>query len=93
MGKGGEAGSEPGGVGWVSFRHRTARPTLAIQDGPRGTTYLVDAPVGGDPHAHIHNVLFNMVVTADGRVGSLDTKGLNSKVQEFGAYAQACLGN
>jgi hypothetical protein len=27
-------GSDPGAVGWISFRHHIARPTLPIQDGP-----------------------------------------------------------
>ena len=90
-GHGGEDGADPGAVGWVSFRHHTARPTLAVQDGPGGATYLADAPVGGDPHAHIHNALFNMVVTEDGRIGSLDTQRLQSRVLEFGSYAQARL--
>ena len=90
-GHGGEEGAEPGAVGWVSFRHHNARPTLQVQDGPTGTTYLADVPVPGDPHAHIHNGFFNLVVTADGRVGSLDTKRLNDRVHEFGAYFQAVL--
>ena len=90
-GSGGEDGADPGAVGWVSFRHHTARPTLAVQDGPDGATYLADAPVGGDPQAHVHNALFNMVATDDGRVGSLDTQRLHSRVHEFGAYGQAWL--
>ncbi len=91
-GAGGQDGAEPGAVGWVSFRHHTARPTLPIQDGKNGPTYLADAPVAGDPHAHIHHFLMNMVVTGDGRVGSLDTRALTeSRVKEFGAYFQALL--
>jgi hypothetical protein len=90
-GAGGEEGAEPGAVGWVSFRHHNARPTLQVQDGPTGVTYLADVPMAGDPHAHIHNGFFNLVVTADGRVGSLDTKRLNDRVHEFGAYFQAQL--
>jgi len=91
-GAGGEAGADPGAVGWVTFRHHTARPTLHIQDGRGGETYLVDAPVAGDPHLHLHNFLMNLVVTADGRVGSLDTRALtDARVKEFGAYFQAVL--
>ena len=71
-GHGGEDGGDPGAVGWISFRHSTARPTLQLQDGAAGQTYLYDAPVAGDPHMHIHHFLMNLVVTADGRVGSLD---------------------
>ena len=90
-GAGGEEGADPGAVGWVSFRHHNARPTHQVQDGPSGITYLADMPVAGDPHAHIHNGFFNLVVTEDGRVGSLDTKRLNDRVHEFGAYFQAHL--
>jgi post-segregation antitoxin (ccd killing protein) len=90
-GKGGEDGAEPGAVGWVSFRHHTARPTLPVQDGPDGATYLAEAPVGGDPHAHVHNALFNVVATEDGHIGSLDTQRLHARVHEFGAYGQARL--
>ena len=91
-GAGGEDGADPGAVGWISFRHHTARPTLAMQDGSGGQTYLFDAPVAGDPHMHIHNFLMNLVVTAEGRVGSLDTRALtDARVKEFGAYFQAVL--
>lgn len=75
----------------MSFRHHTARPTVPVQDGPGGATYLADAPIGGDPHAHVHNALFNVVVTEDGRIGSLDTQRLHARVHEFGAYGQAVL--
>jgi hypothetical protein len=90
-GKGGEDGAEPGAVGWVSFRHHTARPTLPVQDGADGATYLALSPIGGDPHAHIHNALFNLVVTEEGRIGSLDTQRLHSRVHEFGGFFQARL--
>jgi hypothetical protein len=91
-GAGGEDGADPGAVGWMSFRHHTARPTLHIQDGQNGGTYLYDAPVAGDPHMHIHNFLMNVVATAEGRIGSLDMRALtDSRVKEFGAYFQAVL--
>ena len=90
-GAGGEDGADPGAVGWVSFRHHVARPTLPVQDGPGGATFLADATVDGDPHAHIHNALFNMVATDSGRIGSLDTQRLHARVHEFGAYFQARL--
>ena len=91
-GQGGALGADPGAVGWVSFRHHTARPTVSVRDGRDGATYLAAvATMDGDPHAHIHNALFNAVVTEDGRVGSLDTQRLHSRVHEFGAYFQARL--
>lgn len=91
-GRGGADGADAGAVGWITFRHHTARPTLLVQDGPRGQTYLYEAPVAGDPHMHVHNFLMNIVVTAEGRIGSLDTKALtDARVKEFGAYFQAVL--
>jgi hypothetical protein len=73
-GQGGEDGADPGAVGWISFRHHTARPALHVQDGAWGQTDLFDAPTAGNPHAQIPNFLLNMVVTDDGRVGSLETR-------------------
>lgn len=91
LGAGGKDGAEPGAVAWAAFRHHNARPTQHIQDGNTGVTYLADIPVPGDPHEHTHYALFNAVVTDSGRVGSLDTKRLHSRVHEFGAYYQALL--
>ncbi|WP_034998993.1 MobF family relaxase [Beijerinckia mobilis] len=91
-GKGGEEGVDPGDVGWVSFRHHVARPTVELQDGKSGATYLVEAKTAGDPQAHIHNFFMNMVVTADGRVGSLNTKELTSDlIHELGGFFQGRL--
>ena len=90
-GAGGKDGADPGAVAWVTFRHHVARPTLHVEDGPTGVTYLADIPMPGDPHAHTHNVLFNAVATKGGRIGSLDTKELQGRVHEFGAFFQAFL--
>ncbi|MBG0808104.1 relaxase domain-containing protein [Methylosinus sp. H3A] len=90
-GRAGKSGADPGAVGWVSFKHYIARPTLPVQDGREGATYLLEAPIAGDPHDHIHNALFNLVVTGEGHIGSLDTQRLHARVHEFGAFAQAVL--
>jgi hypothetical protein len=90
-GAGGKDGADPGEVGWVSFRHHTSRPTLQVKDGVTGVTYLAEVPMSGDPHAHIHHAMFNMVATEGGRVGSLDTRRLQDRVHEFGAYFQGRL--
>jgi hypothetical protein len=90
-GKGGMDGADPGSVGWVSFFHHTARPTLHIEDAATGATYLAEVKIPGDPHDHIHNALFNIVKTDEGRAGSLDTQRLHDRVHEFGAYFQAHL--
>jgi TrwC relaxase len=51
-GRGGQDGADPGAVGWTAFRHYLARPTLHVQDGPNGPTYLADIPIPADPHSH-----------------------------------------
>jgi len=91
-GHAGEKGSERGEIGWVTFAHDAARPTLAVQNGADGATYLMDAPIAGDPHYHLHNFIPNLVVTDDGRIGSIDSKALSAhKVHEYGAFFQARL--
>src|SRR3984885_700376 len=91
-GHAGEKGAEAGEIGWVTFAHDAARPTVAVQNGPNGATYLLDAPIAGDPHYHLHNFIPNLVVTDDGRVGSIDSKALTThKVPEYGAFFQARL--
>ena len=92
-GAGGQDGAEPGQVGWVSFMHFQARPTLALQDGPDGQTYVMDVAVPGDPQVHVHNPMFNLVVTEGGHVGSLDTAEMQGRVKEFGATFQGFLAN
>jgi len=92
-GKGGRCGADPGDTAWISYAHQEARPTVPIKDGRHGETTTHEAPVPGDPQYHVHNTLWNLVVTEDGRVGSLDTKRLRSRVHEFGAYGQARLAN
>ena len=63
-----------------------------LQDGADGATHLLDAPIAGDPHYHLHNFIPNLVVTDDGRVGSIDSKALTThKVPEYGAFFQARL--
>ena len=52
----------------------------------------MDAPIAGDPHYHLHNFIPNLVVTDDGRIGSIDSKVLTAhKVHEYGAIFQARL--
>ena len=78
-------------LGQLSSSHR---PTDATGSGwtLHGATYLAQSPIGGDPHDHIHNALFNIVVTDEGRIGSLDTRALTAtRVHEFGAFFQARL--
>jgi hypothetical protein len=93
-GRGGQFGAEPGHVGWIAFDHYASRPTLEIaRMAPDGTpeTELLTLKVAGDPNLHTHVAVPNVVLTDNGRVGSLDLQQLNGRVHEFGAYYQANL--
>ncbi len=96
-GKGGRLGSLPGGIGWVSFDHYTARPTVEIPhteaDGTKTTLIQTvrNAKVAGDMQLHTHVSTPNVVVCEDGSVGSLDMLALHDRVHEVGAYYQAHL--
>ena len=94
MGQGGRNGAEPGAIGWISFDHYAARPTLEIaRSRPDGTveTELVTVKVAGDPQLHTHVAVPNAVLTPSGRLGSLDTMRMHHKIHEWGAIYQAHL--
>src|SRR3954463_2879715 len=96
-GKAGSKGSVPGKLGWVSFDHYTARPTVEIPhteaDGTKTTLIQTVAnPKGaGDPQLHTHVTTPNVVVCEDGSVGGMDMLALHDRVHEVGAYYQAHL--
>lgn len=91
-GDGKTARVEEGEVAYISYRHHTARPTMAIQDGPEGATAFLEVPIAGDPQWHIHYMMFNAVATKDGHLGSLDTQRITRTASFlFGAYFQALL--
>jgi hypothetical protein len=95
----GKDGSEPGSIGWVSFDHYTARPTVEIIKSDRsGQEYTELHPfkagtgrVAGDMQLHTHTAVFNAVLTESGRMGSLDLAQLDGRVKEWGALYQAYL--
>jgi hypothetical protein len=98
-GDGGKDGWEAGSIGWVSFDHYTARPTVAVVKTDReGNDYTelhtFKSPGGriaGDMQLHTHTAVFNAVLTETGRVGGLWTDQLDGKVKEWGALYQAYL--
>ena len=93
-GQGGRDGRELGAIGWISFDHYAARPTLEItRTKPDGTveTELVTVKVAGDPQLHTHVAVPNVVLCPSGRVGSLDTMRMHSRIHEWGAIYQAHL--
>ena len=93
-GKGGSKGRVRGYLGWVSFDHYTARPTVEIPhteaDGTK-TTLIQTVKVAGDMQLHTHVTTPNAVVCEDGSVGSMDMLALHDRVHEIGAYYQAHL--
>ena len=93
-GKGGSKGRVRGSLGWVSFDHYTARPTIEIPhteaDGTK-TTLIQTVKVAGDMQLHTHVTTPNAVVCEDGSVGSMDMLALHDRVHEVGAYYQAHL--
>ena len=62
-GHAGEKGAERGEIGWVTFAHDAARPTLAVQNGPDGVTGFDGRAIAGDRHYHLHNFILILVVT------------------------------
>jgi molybdopterin-guanine dinucleotide biosynthesis protein len=95
----GRDGYDPGAIGWVSFDHYTARPTVEIvrtgADGQPATELhrLIGTAgrVPGDMQVHTHVAVFNAVETAAGRLGGLDLAQLEGRVHEWGALYQAFL--
>ena len=96
-GKGGSKGRMPGQLGWISFDHYTARPTVEIPfteaDGTRTTLIQTvgNTKVAGDMQLHTHVTTPNVVVCEDGGVGGMDMLALHDRVHEVGAYYQAHL--
>jgi phage/plasmid primase-like uncharacterized protein len=96
-GDGGSKGSIPGKLGWVTYDHYTARPTIEIPhteaDGTRTTLIQTvrNAKVAGDMQLHTHVTTPNVVVCDDGTVGSMDMLAMHDRVHEIGAYYQAHL--
>ena len=96
-GAGGKLGSVQGSIGWVSFDHYTARPTVEIPhteaDGTKTTLIQTvrNAKVAGDMQLHTHVSTPNVVACEDGTIGSLDMLALHDRVHEVGAYYQAHL--
>lgn len=98
-GHAGQAGWDAGSIGWVSFDHYAARPTVEVvrsdNDGAQYTElYTLKAGgtrVAGDMQLHTHTAVFNVVLTEEGRVGGLDLGQLDGRVKEWGALYQAFL--
>jgi hypothetical protein len=98
-GKSGRGGSDQGHIGWITFEHFTARPTVEIAavNPTTGEAYteLATVRTAGDPHLHSHVAVPHCVLVdalepvSRGRVGSLDLSRLQGRVHELGGLYQA----
>ena len=101
VGDAAKRGYEAGSIGWVSFDHYTARPTVEIvREDEQGLSvtelHTLTGTKGrapGDMQMHTHVAVFNIVETPSGRVGSLDLAQLEGRIHEWGALYQAYLAN
>ena len=94
-------GYEAGSIGWVSFDHYAARPTVEIvreDEHGQSVTELhtltgTQGRAPGDMQMHTHVAVFNIVETPSGRVGSINLALLEGRIHEWGALYQAYLAN
>ncbi len=101
IGDAAKRGYEAGSIGWVTFDHYAARPTVEIvRDDERGepvtelhTLTGTQGRAPGDMQMHTHVALFNIVETPSGRVGSINLALLEGRIHEWGALYQAYLAN
>ena len=99
LGQGGKHGFEPGSIGWVTFEHYAARPTVEVvrpDEEGRATTelYTLTGTAGrlpGDMQIHTHAAVMNAVETPSGRIGGLDLAQLEGRIYEWGALYHAYL--
>ncbi len=101
IGDAAKRGYEAGSIGWVSFDHYAARPTVEIvredaQGQPVTELHTLTGTQGrapGDMQMHTHVAVFNIVETPSGRVGSINLALLEGRIHEWGALYQAYLAN
>ncbi len=101
IGDAAKRGYEVGSIGWVSFDHYAARPTVEIvredaQGQPVTELLTLTGTQGrapGDMQMHPHVAVFNIVETPSGRVGSINLALLEGRIHEWGALYQAYLAN
>ncbi len=101
IGDAAKRGYEAGAIGWVSFDHYAARPTVEIvreneQGQPVTELHMLTGTQGrapGDMQMHTHVAVFNIVETPSGRVGSINLALLEGRIHEWGALYQAYLAN
>ena len=76
-GRGGRLGTEAGDWSYAVFDHFTSRPH------EEGAT--------PEPQTHTHALVWNVIVTPEGHVGSMDLSRLKDRTKEFGAVYQTRL--
>lgn len=101
VGDAAKRGYEAGSIGWVSFDHYAARPTVeVIREDEHGESVTelhtltgTQGRAPGDMQMHTHVAVFNLVETPSGRVGSINLALLEGRIHEWGALYQAYLAN
>jgi hypothetical protein len=101
IGDAAKRGYEAGSIGWVSFDHYAARPTVeGVREDSQGhpvtelhTLTGTQGRAPGDMQMHTHVAVFNIVETPSGRVGSINLALLEGRIHEWGALYQAYLAN
>ncbi|WP_234730051.1 MobF family relaxase [Acidocella facilis] len=101
IGDAAKRGYEAGSIGWVSFDHYAARPTVeVVREDEQGQSVTelhtltgTQGRAPGDMQMHTHVTVFNIVETPSGRVGSINLALLEGRIHEWGALYQAYLAN
>ena len=91
---GGSGPAEPAKMAWITTQHVDARPTVdVVRLDAQGRAFSEEREVPGnvDPNVHNHNVVPSSILTASGRVASLNLDLLDGEVKVFGAIGHAAL--
>jgi HEPN domain-containing protein len=92
-GAGGSGPPEAAKLAWLSVEHADARPTVdVIRHDAEGNAFSEPRDVPGgryDPHLHVHNPVLSSMLTASGRISSVNIGLLDGEVKVFGAVGHA----
>jgi nucleoid DNA-binding protein len=92
-GAGGSGPTEAAKLAWLSVAHTDARPTVdVIRYDAEGNAFSEPRDVPGgryDPHLHVHNPVLSSMLTASGRISSVNIDLLDGEVKIFGAVGHA----
>jgi hypothetical protein len=94
-GAGGMGATETAKMAGVSAPHFDARPTVNVtRYDASGNEYNDERDIPGgrfDPHLHVHNPTFSSMLTASGRISSVNMNLIKGETKVFGAVGHAAL--